>query len=131
VYENSKITFSKNEVGMSEFSRTTDKSFAAPKNTKEEIVEPDHGEQHNGILKNFVAAVLDGAPLVAPMVEGIHSVELANAMLFSSFKQKTVDVPLDAKAYARHLKGLIKTSKFVKQEVRPATNADMSASFGK
>jgi predicted dehydrogenase len=129
VYEHNKILFTKNETPMSEFSRTTPHSFASPRHTTEEITFPDHGAQHGGILNNFVAAILDGQPLIAPAVEGIHSVELANAMLFSSFKQKTVDLPLDAKAYARHLHALIKTSKYVKPEVRAAGPVDLSQSF--
>jgi len=131
VYEDNKITFTKNEMPMSEFSRTTAESFATPKTTMSEIALPDHGSQHIGILTNFVEAILDGKPLLAPAVEGIHSVELANAMLFSSMKKKTIELPLDGKAYARALKGLIKTSKFVKPEVRPAAPVDMSQSFNK
>ncbi len=129
VYEDKKITFRKNEVPMSEFSRTTPKPFAAPKTTTEEITFPDHGPQHTGILHNFVAAILDGQPLIAPAVEGIHSVELANVMLFSSLQQKTIELPLDARAYARRLKALIKTSRFVKPVVRPSGPTDMSSSF--
>lgn len=129
VYEDSKITFTKNEMPMSEFSRTTTQSFAAPKTTTEVFTFTNHGAQHIGILQNFVAAILEGAPLIAPAVEGIHSVELANAMLFSSFKQKTIELPLDPAAYARYLKRLIKTSKYVKPEIRPSAPVDMSQSF--
>ena len=38
-------------------------------------------------------------PLIAPAAEGIHSVELANAMLYSTFINDTVTLPLDATAY--------------------------------
>jgi len=70
-----------------------------------------HGEQHIGILKNFAEAILDGAPLVAPAEEGIHSVELANAMLYSTFTAKTVELPLDGESYKCHLMDLIGSSK--------------------
>jgi predicted dehydrogenase len=129
VYEENRLTLTQNEMPMSEFSRTTTNGFAAPKATTAEIPLTGHGDQHVGVLQNFVAAILDGAELIAPGVEGLHSVELANAMLYSSLKQKTIDLPLDANAYARMLKGLIKTSRYVKPEVRPAAATDMTKSF--
>ena len=55
----------------------------------------------------FIEAIRNGAPLIAPAEEGIHSVELANAMLYSSFTGKTIELPLDGRAYERHLKKLI------------------------
>ena len=61
----------------------------------------DAGAQHVAILRNFVDAILDGAPLIAPAAEGIHSVELANAILLSSWTDKPVDLPLDSALYAR------------------------------
>jgi len=59
-------------------------------------------------MKNFVAAILDKTPLIAPAREGIHSVELANAMLYSSLIGKTVELPLNGRAYERKLKAMIK-----------------------
>jgi hypothetical protein len=88
------------------------------------------GEQHVGILKNFVEAVLDKKPLVAPAAEGIHSVELANAMLYSSFTGKAVDLPLNALAYESHLKKLISGSRFKKKVVK-VKDGGMAGSFGK
>ena len=73
------------------------------------------GGQHLAVKQNFVNAILDGETLVAPGREGIHSVELANAMLYSSMLGKTVDLPMDSKAYEKTLKKLIRDSKFVKK----------------
>ena len=87
-----------------------------------------HGEQHAGILKNFVAAVLDKETLIAPAEEGIHSVELANAMLYSAFTDATVPLPLDGAAYEAKLKELAARSK--KKTVAPSTPAaDFVKSF--
>jgi len=130
VYERQRLTFTRNEVGMTEFSRTTDKGFARPPTWDVDIPAPGQGEQHIGVLKNFAAAILDGAPLLAPAGEGIHSVELANAMLYSTFTGKTVDIPLDGKAYERHLKKLIASSKVKKKTpVRKASADDFANSF--
>ncbi len=51
------------------------------------------------MVRNFVDAVLDGKALIAPAEEGIRSVELANAMLLSSFTDTTVALPMDASAF--------------------------------
>jgi len=130
VLENQIITFTRNEVEMTEFSRTTDKGFAMPSTWNIAVPAPGVGEQHAGILKNFVAAILDGTPLLAPAEEGIHSVELANAMLYSTFTEKTVDIPLDGRAYERHLKKLIASSKVEKKaSAKKATAEDFANSF--
>ena len=104
--------------------------FGTPETWKIEIPANGNGPQHVGILQNFVDAILDGTPLIAPAEEGINSVELGTSMLFSSFKDRTVELPLDGKAYEKMLKGLIKNSKFEKK-VREVAMADMSASFTK
>src|SRR5258708_30736958 len=66
VCENDRLTWLKNEVPMSEFSSTATKGFAVPKTTEVDLPFDGPGEQHVGILKNFVAAILNGAPLIAP-----------------------------------------------------------------
>ena len=88
-----------------------------------------HGNQHEGILRNFANAITRGEKLIAPAAEGIHSVEMGNAMLFSGMTGKTVKLPMSAPAYARHLKKLIATSTFKKAEV-VKTDGDLSGSFG-
>ena len=115
VYQDERLEFTRNEVEMSEFSRTTDQAFATPPKWDATIPVSGHGEQHLGILKNFTAAILDGAALLAPAAEGIRSVELANAMLYSTFTDKTIEMPLDGKAYERQLKKLIASSMFKKK----------------
>ena len=57
------------------------------------------------------------------------SPELANAMLLSAWTNRTVDIPLDAAAYARQLKQKIKTSKPRKKKRVVAAVADLSKSF--
>jgi predicted dehydrogenase len=103
VVEGDKLVFTRNEIPVSEFSRTTKEIFSAPKTTVEEFTFPDHGEQHIGIMRNFAAAILEGKPLIAPAAEGIFSVELANAMLLSTFEDRQVALPLDGAVYARAL----------------------------
>jgi len=133
VYEDDKITFTRNEQAMTEYSRTTDQAFGRPEIWNVSIPAPHHGGQHNEVLQNFADAVLDGKTLVAPAADGIHSVELANAMLLSSWTDKEVDLPIDGKKYERLLKGKIAESaaKKKKKKVINAAPVDFSKSFGR
>jgi len=128
VFENDKITFDRTEMSVEEFCKTTPEAFASPKLWRCEIPESSHGPQHLGILQNFVDVILDGGQLVAPAEEGIHSVEFANAMLYSTFTDSTVSIPLDSSAYEAALKERIATSRFVKT-VRDDVSVDLAKSF--
>ncbi len=131
VVESGKLTWTRNTVAQSEFLRTSKKAFATPETWTIDIPCRSSGGQHTEILQNFTNAILDGTPLVAPAEEGIHSVELATAMLYSSFTEKTVELPLNAATYERHLKKLIKNSTFVKPAAAGDVEADLASSFGK
>jgi predicted dehydrogenase len=132
VYENDKITFIRNAVPMSEFSRKAKDGFASPKTREVAVTVRDHGGQHNEILRNFTDAILDGVPLIAPAAEGIHSVELANAMLYSTWTGRMVELPLDGQRYARALQRKIAASKFKKKRVASAASpGDFAKSFGR
>jgi len=130
VYENERLVFTRNEVPVSEFSRTTDVMFGKPATW--EVTFPElsgHGGQHVEILRNFADAIRHGAELIAPAAEGIHSVELANAMLLSAWTGRMVEVPIDAAAYARRLRRKIRESKPRSGPVRRTGPVDLSGSF--
>jgi predicted dehydrogenase len=128
VYENGVITVVRNEVGATEFLRTSEQSFARPGTEVETYEFENRGRQHAGILSNMCDAILTGAPLVAPAEEGIHSVVLANAMLYSAFTGQKVQLPLDGAAYEAKLQELIATSTYVK-ETKEQGESDMGKSF--
>lgn len=118
VVEGGKLAFTRNEIPMSEFSRTTATQFDPPPRAEVTIPIEGAAAQHAGIMINFVEAILDGAPLLAPAEEGIRSVELANAMLLSAFKDETITLPLDGARYETWLRGKIAESE-VKKAARP------------
>jgi len=128
VVESGKISFTRNEVETTEFSRTTNQAFATPPVWNVEIPVAGNGEQHLGIMKNFAAAILEGKPLLADAREGIHSVELGNAMLYSGMTGETVEMPLDGAAYEAMLKRRIAESTMEK-EVRADVSVDIDSSF--
>jgi predicted dehydrogenase len=117
VIEGNDIRFTRTEVDVQEFNRTTKESFSQPETWDIAIPAWGNGEQHYGIIKNFRDAIANGAELVAPAEEGIHSVELANAMLYSSLLGETVEVPLDGAAFETQFKRLIAESRFEKNAV--------------
>ena len=110
VYENDKLIFTRNEAPVSGFSRTAEDGFAKPATKEETIPIAGHGGQHLEILQNFADAINTGAPLIAPAAEGIRSVELANAIVLSTWTKKPVDLPLNGQSYARHLRQRIAAS---------------------
>ena len=130
IVEDGKITWTRNEVGQAEFLRTSKERFAKPPVWNIDVpVGKDCGPQHTGIIQNFIDAILHGAPLIAPAEEGIRSVELANAMLYSSMKDKTVEFPLDGVDFEKMLKELIASSTFEKKTENTPTAAGMAGSF--
>lgn len=130
VVDGSTISIIRNMVPTSEFCKTSEKPFACPENITETVTFKNHGEQHLGIFRNFVATIKGEAELISPAVEGINSVELANAMILSGQLGKTIALPMSAAAYEKNLKALIKSSKFKKTKAAKAgVVADMSQSF--
>lgn len=109
--ESGRIHFMRNECSMAEFSRATDQHFAKPEVWNIEVpIGADKGNSHALITRNFVDAIIDGGELIAPAAEGINSLELANAMLYSSITGTTVELPLDGSAYEAELRRLIAAS---------------------
>ncbi|MFW5859717.1 MAG: Gfo/Idh/MocA family protein [Planctomycetota bacterium] len=132
VEEAGSLRFIRNEVAMSEFSRSTDQGFGKPPVWDCEIPIQGHGGGHAEVLSNFCAAVRGEAELIAPAVEGINSVELANAMLLSTWQDKTVELPLAARSYERLLKRRIAESQDrprKRRAVKRSSAADFAKSF--
>lgn len=120
----------RNQVNATEFCRTSENPFGKPDTDLVELPLTDRGLQHVGILQNFARCILQNEELLAPAAEGIHSVELANAMLLSTFAQRAVEVPIDGQEYWSHLEARIASSRYtgaVQADAAPA--ADMSQSF--
>lgn len=128
VLENNRITFTQNEADALEWSRTATVGFSKPATTERDVPFENHPAPHAALMENFVASILDGAPLIAPGADGLHSVELANSMVYSSLLGQTVELPLDGAAWERELQRLISQSKFQK-EVRELSADDFTQSF--
>jgi predicted dehydrogenase len=130
VLENNALTFVRNEADMIEFSKSAKVGFAKPETTVVPIPIENAPAPHATLMQNFVDAILDGAPLIAPGEEGLHSVELANVILYSSLLRQAVELPMDGAAFEKKLNQLIAESKFEKKVVEIA-NEDFAKSFNR
>ncbi|MGV3774400.1 MAG: Gfo/Idh/MocA family protein [Verrucomicrobiales bacterium] len=128
VIEQGKMSFTRNEVTMSEFSKTATTGFARPDIWNIEIPVELAPAQHAAVMQNFTNSILDGDPLIVPGEEGMNSVEIANAALFSAWTGRTVELPLNSKAYESALQEKIAASKFEKKVVA-TTGEDFAKSF--
>lgn len=108
--ESKDIRFIRNVMDMSEFSRTTDLRFGRVDSWTVTIPVGEVSYAHAPIIQNFVDAISNGTPLVAPGLDGIHSVELANAMIYSGVHNTDVEFPLDSGKYKELLDQLIAKS---------------------
>jgi predicted dehydrogenase len=130
VLENDKLSFIRNEIDMLEFSRTAKLGFAKPEVWNVEIPFENASNGHAVLMQNFIDAILDGAPLIAPAEEGIRSLELANTILYSSLVDQTVEMPLDSAAYEQRLNQLIAESTIQRQAIQSA-DEDIARSFSR
>jgi predicted dehydrogenase len=128
VLENNRLMFTRNSSDALEWSRTATVGFSKPDVVDIEHPFTDAPHPHANLLQNFVAAILDGAPLIAPGRDGLGSVELANAIVFSSLRGETLDLPLSGAAWEQELQRLISESRFTKQ-TRAVATEDFAASF--
>ncbi len=128
VLENDQLTFTRNDADMIEFSQSAKSGFAKPEVWNAEIPFADAGNAHATIMQNFVDAILDGTPLIAPGEQGMGSVELANVLLYSSLLESPVQLPLDGAAWEHKLNELIAGSTVQKKVVKIASD-DFTKSF--
>jgi predicted dehydrogenase len=128
VLEGGKMTFTRNESSMRDFSKNAKTGFARPDVWNVEIPVENAPAQHATVMQNFVDAILDGTPLIVPGGEGMNSVEIANAALHSTWTGQSVELPLDAEAYEMALQERIRNSRFEKKVVQ-TSDEDFTKSF--
>lgn len=128
ILENDKLVLTRNAVPSDEWNQTSQVGFEQPETTVEEFPIPTAEDPHAGLLTNFMNAILDGEPLVAPGSSGIGSVELANVMLYSGLLEQPIDLPMDGAAWEAKLNELIAESTHDKK-TKEVSIEDFSASF--
>jgi len=112
VIENGKMKFWRLRVSETEFNDTYTGGFGQPECWQCEVpVAPGEGEQHIGITRDWINAIRNGTPLLAPGIEGIQGLTLSNAMLLSAWTDDWATLPLDEARFYALLQERIQQSK--------------------
>jgi len=130
VLENDQIKFTRNESCMLEHSKNSPIGFSKPEVWEVDIPFGNAELPHAILMRNFVEAIRNKTPLIAPGVEGIHSVELANVLLYSSLVDQTINLPMDGAAFEAKLQQLIDESSHEKKVVE-ISDEDFASSFNR
>lgn len=117
-----------NNQSTAEFCANTDEMFGMPKVTETDITTTENVNQHAIIMNNFIAAINHDEPLIAPAASGLASLDIANAMLQSTWTKQAISLPLDRHAYQAQL-----NEKAAASQLRTKSSAkakvDMNASY--
>lgn len=92
IVEKDEVTFYRNVVSERVFNETNKKPFGKPECWTCKIPIKGETENHVGIFKNVTNALLNGTELLAPGYEGINGLTISNAIHYSAWTGKTVDV---------------------------------------
>ena len=123
VLEGGKITFWRTRVPSSQFLKEWPNGFGSPEVWKCEVPFRGGGEEHRGITKNWVQAIRQGTSLLASGDEGICGVELANAMMLSTWTDNWVDIPVDEERFYEELQKRVANSE-LKEDVGKVMDVD-------
>ena len=103
VIEGGKMTVTKLNVDERDFCFECEDNFAKIPSETIVLEQTEKESAHMGILQNFTNAILNGEALISPGYDGINEVQLSNAAYLSSWKDKWVEIPVDADEYYEEL----------------------------
>jgi len=95
VVEDGQLKFWRLVTSERTFNATYRGGHGAPEVWKVEVPIRGRESGHRGITQNWVDAITDGTPLIAPGEEGLLGLELSNAMHLSSWLDDWVSLPID------------------------------------
>ncbi len=127
-FDGDKLLLMTNSEATSVFSKDTRDMFGMPATTCEDITPDRQVNQHAQVIQNFVDAICEQTPLIAPAEEGLRSLALANAILLSSWENRVVDLPLNSAHYQQALDQRIAQSS-LRQKADIEVSIDMTKSY--
>ncbi len=114
--EDDKLTFWRTDQSVRAFLQTSQEGFTQPEVWRCEIPVPKGDPaEHRVITRNWVGAIQGGKPLLASGSEGIHGVQLANAMLLSAWTDDWASLPTDEDRFYELLQEKVRSSTFEKK----------------
>jgi len=105
------LLFWKVEPPLSKFTVENKSMWASPKSERVQIPLEKREQGHIAVTRNFCRAILFKERLITPGAEGIYSLELADAMILSSYRKKPVKLPINANEYEELMAELVRKSK--------------------
>ena len=102
---------------ISRFTRENTEMWARPPSHQVEVKQEKRDSGQRAITRNFCRAIIQGEALLAPGKEGLASLELANAMILSHYRNKAVRIPVNRNEYEELLDSL-KTKSRPKRRLR-------------
>ena len=127
-FDSGKLTQKLNDLSTATFCASTDEMFGMPGVTTSDHSTTETVNQHAIIMNNFVNAIITDEALIAPAQEGLASLDMANAMLQSTWNKQTVVMPINRQAYQAQL-----NEKAAASQLRTKSSAeakvDMNASY--
>lgn len=93
-----RLVVRRSPVDVRDFARADADPYDAPESGKPDVFCVDGGG-HADVYRNLRAAIHEGVPLVAPVAEASHAVELAAAIQLSSHTGGRVALPVDRAAH--------------------------------
>ncbi|MBA3943293.1 MAG: Gfo/Idh/MocA family oxidoreductase [Herpetosiphonaceae bacterium] len=85
---------------LKEFLVSTPELFAEPDNSRETMTLPGDGGGHLAVHRDLYRSIIEGHSPRCDGRQGLMSLELANAIVLSSYTERPVTLPLDRSAYA-------------------------------
>lgn len=127
-FDGGKLSQTLNRQSTADFNRSTDNMFGMPDSETTDIVIDETVNQHAVIMNNFVRAILYDEALMVDAEMGLASLDLANAMLLSTWQDTVITFPLDRVLYQGVLDQKIATS-CLRQKSNRAATIDMQQSY--
>jgi len=133
VCEGGKLTFTRTRKGVQEVNRTSPESFATLETWVMEIPHEGTTESHKLVTERFVETVLKDLPnasLIAEGTEGVHGLEIGNAMMMAGLTRVPVSLPVDGDAFDAFIEDMHKKYGGKKTlETKEAASVNLMGSF--
>lgn len=132
IAEQGRLLFTRTRKNVREVNQKSPESFAHVETWNIEIPykkAPNVGE-HQRITTNFISAIKNNTPLLAPGEEGVRGLEIGNAMLMSAMQKRGVDLPISGEEFDQLIVDLTKKYGGKKTLETKEAVVDMGASSG-
>lgn len=130
VIEDGEMTFWQLSEPESEFNKKNTDAFGKPEYKQMKVPTPGVETGHSGIIQNFIHAITEQKPLIAPGEEGINGLTLSNAMYLSTWTDDWVELPINEELFYEHLQDRIRSSTVSKsEEYEPTEPVDLKGTF--